>query len=770
MTNNRLNIGLFTCHLDNDYALEICKGAEYAARELDVNLIVFPGMFLNASFNDPENELYDYQYNSIYYYANSDNLDALIVSVGSIAPFLSERDIHKFLSHFEGIPILTLEIEVPGYPYLQTDSTIGLKDAIEHLIHVHNRKHICFVSGRMNNANAVQRLNIYKQVLKEHNMEVTEDMIVYGDFSEYCRPIVSTLLDQNPEVDAIVFANDQMAIGGYAELKSRGIRIGADVSVIGFDDSPVAVTMDPPLTTVNVNSSDLGYRAVHEAVQLYKTGTITTSVLDSRFIRRLSCNCDLFTPAGSESVQSEFSHAHNMDEMIELLDLLLLNNIRNSFYAPMVYDKFNDIFRDILETVLAPEVLPYPKEKIIDKLNIMLHSPMIEFFSVAKIAYVFRKFAALFTGNMTNTDKRAQYNRLNARITSTISLFLSTKLYNEMRDNKMSAWSSIYITRDTLTYGEDTEKTYSLIISKLKDLGFSASYIYVYDDEIKIHDDGQWIVPKSLFLQAYYNTSHTGVLFGESRRTPVSEIFDNEYTCYEERFTAVIVPIFTNEEHHGLFICNTDVTNFKNIYSTSLQLGASLKYMSLLNEQLTTQEQLMMSLNEIHEKNELLNHLSTSDELTGVNNRRGFMEKADYQIHIPANMNRKAMMLFADMDSLKVVNDKFGHKDGDFALKNIANILSASFRPTDIIGRIGGDEFVCFAFVDEPDFVKEVQNRIYQLSDELNASCGKPYFIEMSVGISEFTCNMEMKIEDLLSRADNALYSNKRYKRLSVIK
>ena len=77
MTNNRLNIGLFICHLDNEYANEICKGAEYAAKELDVNLIVFPGMFLNASFNDPENEIYDYQYNSVFYYAKKENLVGL---------------------------------------------------------------------------------------------------------------------------------------------------------------------------------------------------------------------------------------------------------------------------------------------------------------------------------------------------------------------------------------------------------------------------------------------------------------------------------------------------------------------------------------------------------------------------------------------------------------------------------------------------------------------------------------------------------------------
>ena len=94
MTNNRLNIGLFICHLDNEYANEICKGAEYAAKELDVNLIVFPGMFLNASFNDPENEIYDYQYNSVFYYAKKENLvsssfnDFRISSSVKYSPFL----------------------------------------------------------------------------------------------------------------------------------------------------------------------------------------------------------------------------------------------------------------------------------------------------------------------------------------------------------------------------------------------------------------------------------------------------------------------------------------------------------------------------------------------------------------------------------------------------------------------------------------------------------------------------------------------------------
>ena len=293
MTNNRLNIGLFICHLDNEYANEICKGAEYAAKELDVNLIVFPGMFLNASFNDPENEIYDYQYNSVFYYAKKENLDALIVSVGTIASFISQKSIEAFLDTFKDIPILTLESKVSGYPCLQTDSTAGLRDAIEHLIIHHNRKHICFVAGRKTNEDALERLNVYRTTMKAHNIPVTEDMIVYGDYSEYSREIVGKLLDDNPDADAIIFSNDQMAIGGYQELKSRNIRIGADISVIGFDNSPGSVTMVPPLTTVNANTPALGYRAVGKIIQDIKTGEFCSSVLDSNFVKRLSCGCSL---------------------------------------------------------------------------------------------------------------------------------------------------------------------------------------------------------------------------------------------------------------------------------------------------------------------------------------------------------------------------------------------------------------------------------------------------------------------------------------------
>lgn len=100
MSKKKYTIGLFICHLDNDYAYDICKGVDYAAKELDINLVIFPGMYINAAYNDPANAKYDYQYNSIFYYARPESIDALIVSIGTIGTFLNTADNLAFLNRF----------------------------------------------------------------------------------------------------------------------------------------------------------------------------------------------------------------------------------------------------------------------------------------------------------------------------------------------------------------------------------------------------------------------------------------------------------------------------------------------------------------------------------------------------------------------------------------------------------------------------------------------------------------------------------------------
>ena len=189
-----------------------------------------------------------------------------------------------------------------------------------------------------------------------------------------------------------------------------------------------------------------------------------------------------------------------------------------------------------------------------------------------------------------------------------------------------------------------------------------------------------------------------------------------------------------------------------------------------MKQQLLTQSKLACSAAELNEKNRLLNRLSITDGLTGINNRRGFLDNVQSHVNSSYNDGKPAMLLFADMDNLKQVNDRFGHKNGDYAIKSIAHILQESFHEDDVIGRIGGDEFVGFCFLEDPHTPDDLCSKIKELSTQLNETNGKPYFVDISLGVSTFQCSPTLNIEDVLHQADKSLYKHKKNKRKDVLK
>ena len=768
--NKRLNIGFFTCHLDNDYAYEVCKGIDYAAKELDVNLVVFPGMYMNASYNDPKNARFDYQYNSIFYYASKHTLDALIVSIGSIGSFLSESDMIAFLKNFD-IPILTIEIEIPGYPCLYTEGKTGMRQAIEHLIKEHGKTKIGFVSGRKENADAKDRLDTYCQVLKENNIPVDKNRIVYGDFSEFTEGIVNDLLDKNPDLEAIVFANDQMAIGGYTAIKARGLEIGKDILVTGYDDSPASIVLEPMLTTVHNQIMDMGYHAVHEALNLINTGKTNLSILNSNLIVRSSCGCGDYNLLKIADSKATFVVSEDISKEIAIVNNYLFKEYKEAFFYNDLLNQFNPLLKLILEPINVTQDLNFDKETITDYLIELLDSNLIvNYFSQDKFTYAIRRLNNLLIQLAPDDSTANAVSQLFTHILSCILFHTSSKLYNTVRQHKSSIWSSMYITRDTLTYSDDEESCFKLIMEKLEESHFDSSFIYIYEDPVTLLPDGSWKIPKTLYLQACDDKGKITYLSGDNRLIFSDDVFNNDYTPVDRRRTMVITPLFTNNIQYGLFVGEIDIMHFGNIYPTTLQLAMSLNFISLMKQQLSTQKKLAISASELNEKNKLLNKLSITDALTGINNRRGFLDSVQSQVNSQYNEGKHAMFVFADMDNLKQVNDLFGHKDGDFAIKSISKILTKSFDEDDIIGRIGGDEFVAFAFLDDPQKPSTIRNTIAEYSKELNDTCGKPYYIDISTGITTFVCSPTLNIEEALHNADKALYENKKNKRTNIMK
>lgn len=769
MSEKRLTIGLFICHLDNDYAYDICKGVDYAAKELDINLVIFPGMYINAAYNDPANAKYDYQYNSIFYYAKPESIDALIISIGTIGTFLNDADTMEFLNRFKDIPILTLEAEFPNFSSLVCDSAKGLKEVIHHLIYHHNKKHIGFISGRPGNADAEERLAIYRSTLEECGLPVDENLITYGNFSEYCEDLVEDLLDTHPEIDALCFANDQMALGGYNVLKRRGIEIGKDVAVTGFDNVPLALALSPALTTVCANACELGYRAVYQVRELLQTGSTISRRFDSSMIIRDSCGCSGTTP--SLNLQQSPLQSRSKQEIREyIIDSVFVNDM-NTFTYQYISSFVTSFVDRLLDIILDPEQPVFPQEEFKDMLSAYCNSDMTLYYSAPQLSYSLRSIEKIVLPLLTDTDKRISFYNLSKALSSLLLNAEAGFRYNEKRDYKLNSWTSSYIIRDTIINSTNTEMVYQQIADKFEKLNITSSYIFTLNNEdIYLNPDGSWHIPDALQLQVY-NKDHVSVPLTKSAyMVETKDLFHNPYIPQTRRFTMVLTPIFTSNEHHGIFLCEIDIANFHHIYSVSLQLGTTMKFLKMNEAQQQTNQQLEYTLSVLHEKNRQLSKISTIDELTGLKNRRGFLSETQAVISSSINDEQRAILLFADMDNLKIVNDKFGHEDGDFALRTIATALKTSLRNGDIIGRIGGDEFVAFALLNSQQSADLIANRIHKRLADMNESSDKPYYIEASIGIVDFICHPDVDIQNLIKQADSALYENKSHKRASVLK
>jgi diguanylate cyclase (GGDEF)-like protein/PAS domain S-box-containing protein len=160
-----------------------------------------------------------------------------------------------------------------------------------------------------------------------------------------------------------------------------------------------------------------------------------------------------------------------------------------------------------------------------------------------------------------------------------------------------------------------------------------------------------------------------------------------------------------------------------------------------------------------------LQSLSLVDELTGLYNRRGFLAVSEQSL-AEIRLNEKIpAIVYADLDGLKEINDSLGHHEGDRALAKAAEILKDSFRSSDIVARIGGDEFVVLAAIGSDESPESLSMRLQENFDASNALRNRPYNLSVSVGIAHFDDEQNHSIEELMAQADRSMYENKRQKR-----
>jgi len=157
-----------------------------------------------------------------------------------------------------------------------------------------------------------------------------------------------------------------------------------------------------------------------------------------------------------------------------------------------------------------------------------------------------------------------------------------------------------------------------------------------------------------------------------------------------------------------------------------------------------------------------LEQLALTDELTGLRNRRGFLLLADQGLRIARRTHAKCLLVFVDLDGLKLVNDTQGHAAGDALIVDAARVLTGVFRESDVIARLGGDEFVVLTLVEDPAASVAISEHLQARIDEVNHQAGRPFHLSMSFGIEVLPSVADVSLEDLIARADHAMRVQRR--------
>jgi sigma-B regulation protein RsbU (phosphoserine phosphatase) len=283
----RTTIALLFDGLASEYAVLLRRAVERAATQCDVRVLVFRGQPLGAPAAASSAQ------NHIYGLINADSVDGVIVCSATLGHYCGIDGLVRFCQAYAPLPVCSLGVELPGIPSVIVDNEAGMKLGVEHLIAAHGAERIAFIAGPQANVESNLRLAGYHAALRDHGLPVDPTLIAHGNFLiPDGRAKMRDLLASGVKFDALVAANDDMALGALDVLREAGRQVPRDVLVCGFDDINSAHFALPSLSTLRQPVWWLGERAVASILdQLRGKSVPLSSAGQVEFVRRDSCGC-----------------------------------------------------------------------------------------------------------------------------------------------------------------------------------------------------------------------------------------------------------------------------------------------------------------------------------------------------------------------------------------------------------------------------------------------------------------------------------------------
>lgn len=567
------------------------------------------------------------------------------------------------------------------------------------------------------------------------------------------------MLDNFPEVEAVFCVNDDTAIGFYETLKKRGIVPGKDVMVFGYDNTVLAAKLKPALSSVWTDHAKLGKIGLSMVLRMLEGETVQSEVLPARFIRR-----DSF--GGINDVDGESLNLFDREHINALFDKIFYRYESEEFYEDI--KSIRQIFRQLMESVITSyelgESSTAQRNEILRLLDVFLGYQALEYADVGRfLTYVEQMH------NWFSKEKEGFYKESSTSfffmVYRKIVMSLEQRFVRMCEEEERKQYTMKLFVKDSMQFEKGTDQSYAVLLENLSWLDIQNAAIYVFTKPIMHLEKEKIILPDKMLLKAVLRGGKTETILATRQKRSISELFcPAELEGEQTVRTQVLLPLFSNEMLYGVILCDMTEKVFENGEFLTYQFGSAIKVIELLKANAVIQSQLEESLITLKENNIALDTLSKSDVLTGILNRRGFMDAAKEILQRNQRAGKRTLVAYIDMNNLKIVNDCYGHDEGDFSIKVISEQLIQATKGG-IAGRAGGDEFAIIMEYPiergERVFIEE----IYKGFQQYNQTSTKPYNITVSAGTCLISAKAEIGLKEALNLADGKLYGKNSIKR-----
>ncbi|WP_084404927.1 diguanylate cyclase domain-containing protein [Aliagarivorans taiwanensis] len=283
-TEHRIALIVDNCY--GNYQVPLNRELKKVAKQQGCQLVIFEGRPLSSEL------LNEKRHNKVYQHIKPQQFDGILTLSPCLFSYCSKHIAEDFMARLSVVPLVSLFQPYAGAHTVLIDNQSAMQAMVEHLIVEHSYQRIVFVTGPEGNVEAELRLQAYRQALSKHGLEVDKRYLFRGDF----RPTsgaraLQDIVDSGLAVDAIVFANDDMALGAWNYMNSQAPNLIGKYPMVGFDDMPSASLVSPALTTVRQPRAELAKQAFRLLLG-DQQDTEQTVTLPAELVIRQSCGCE----------------------------------------------------------------------------------------------------------------------------------------------------------------------------------------------------------------------------------------------------------------------------------------------------------------------------------------------------------------------------------------------------------------------------------------------------------------------------------------------